>query len=107
MKIPAFVRDMNRKQRKMLQSILFASALYVLAMLIPARNVLRLVLFLLPYGNRMTKCDTPVGCHGIPAQKLVCHNTVTIPVRVTKSRRLFFPGNRKDFFIDNVYANSL
>ena len=46
-------------------------------------------LFLLSYWNRKTECDIPVGCHSIPAQKLVCYNTITIPVRVTKKETAF------------------
>ena len=36
----------------------------------------------------MTKSDCPVDSQGEPAQKLVTHSTLTIPVRVTKENRI-------------------
>ncbi len=49
-KMPRFIQEMNRRQKKQLTGILLGVALYVLALLIPAEGVLRLILFLLPYG---------------------------------------------------------
>ena len=49
MKVPAFVREMNRKQRRSLYSILAAAALYVVALLLPLKGVLLLIAYLIPY----------------------------------------------------------
>ena len=49
MKVPAFVREMNRKQRRSLYSILAAAALYVIALLLPLKGVLLLIAYLIPY----------------------------------------------------------
>ena len=50
MKIPGFVSDMNRKQKKSLYRILLAALVFIIALLIPAKGVLELLLFLIPYG---------------------------------------------------------
>ena len=49
MKIPAFVREMNKKQRRSLISILVAAALYIVAILLPLKGVFLLIAFLIPY----------------------------------------------------------
>lgn len=48
--IPAFVRELNRKQKRMLWGILTAAVLYIAALLIPSQGLIRLILFLLPYA---------------------------------------------------------
>ncbi len=50
MKLPRFVAEMNKKQRKQLYSILAAAILYVIAILVPLKGWWRLPLFLLPYA---------------------------------------------------------
>ena len=37
-------------------------------------------------GNRITQSDCPVDSQGVPVQKLVHHNTLTIPIRVTHKK---------------------
>ena len=49
MKIPAFVREMSRKQRRSLVSILAATAAYIVAMLLPLKGAFQLIAFLIPY----------------------------------------------------------
>jgi len=50
MRLPGFVRDMNRKQRRQLRTILLGAALYLAALLVPAGGWLKLAIFLLPYA---------------------------------------------------------
>ena len=50
MKAPAFVRDMNRKQKRMFCRIILAALLYAVALLIPAKGVVKLLIFLVPYA---------------------------------------------------------
>ena len=50
MKMPAFVCEMNRKQKRSLLMILISAALYIAALLIPSEGWLRALIFLAPYG---------------------------------------------------------
>ena len=50
MKMPEFVRNMTRKQKRQLRDILMAAALYIVALLLPLNGVWRLIAFLVPYG---------------------------------------------------------
>ena len=50
MKAPAFVQNMNRKQRRSLYTILAAAALFVVALLLPVEGVWELLAYLIPYG---------------------------------------------------------
>ena len=48
--MPAFVCEMNRKQKRSLLMILISAALYIAALLIPSEGWLRALIFLAPYG---------------------------------------------------------
>ena len=50
MKAPAFVQNMNRKQKRSLYTILAAAALFVVALLLPVEGVWELLIYLIPYG---------------------------------------------------------
>ena len=50
MKAPAFVHNMNRKQKRSLYTILAAAALFVVALLLPVEGVWELLIYLIPYG---------------------------------------------------------
>ena len=50
MKAPAFVQNMNRKQRRSLYTILAAAALFVVALLLPVEGIWELLIYLIPYG---------------------------------------------------------
>ena len=50
MKAPAFVQNMNRKQKRSLYTILAAAALFVVALLLPVEGVWELLVYLIPYG---------------------------------------------------------
>ena len=50
MKAPAFVQNMNRKQKRSLYTILAAAALFVVALLLPVVGVWELLIYLIPYG---------------------------------------------------------
>ena len=50
MKAPAFVQNMNRKQRRSLCTILAAAALFVVALLLPVEGIWELLIYLIPYG---------------------------------------------------------
>ncbi len=50
MKAPAFVQNMNRKQRRSLYTILAAAALFIVALLLPVEGVWELLIYLIPYG---------------------------------------------------------
>ena len=50
MKAPAFVQNMNRKQKRSLCTILIAAALFVVALLLPVEGIWELLIYLIPYG---------------------------------------------------------
>ncbi len=50
MKMPEFVRNMTRKQKRQLRDILIAAALYIVALALPLNGVWQLIAFLVPYG---------------------------------------------------------
>ena len=50
MKAPAFVQNMNRKQKRSLYTILIAAALFIVALLLPVEGVWELLIYLIPYG---------------------------------------------------------
>ena len=50
MKAPAFVQNMNRKQKRSLYTILAAAVLFVIALLLPVEGVWELLIYLIPYG---------------------------------------------------------
>ncbi len=50
MKMPGFVRDMTRKQRRQLRDILIAAALYIAALLLSFTGIWKLTAFVIPYG---------------------------------------------------------
>ena len=50
MKAPAFVQNMNRKQKRSLCTILIAAALFVVALMLPVEGVWELMIYLIPYG---------------------------------------------------------
>ena len=50
MKMPEFVRNMTRKQKRQLRDILIAAALYIVALVLPLNGVWQLIAFLVPYG---------------------------------------------------------
>jgi len=49
-KLPAFVQEMNRKQKKALRTILISAVLYIAALLIPSDGWLRALIFAVPYA---------------------------------------------------------
>lgn len=50
MKMPAFVREMNRKQRESLRRIALSAAVYIAALLLPLTGIPRFALFLAAYA---------------------------------------------------------
>ena len=50
MKMPEFVRNMTRKQKRQLRDILIAAALYIAALALPLNGVWQLIAFLVLYG---------------------------------------------------------
>ena len=50
MKAPAFVQNMNRKQKRSLYTILIAAALFIVALLLPVEGIWELLIYLIPYG---------------------------------------------------------
>ena len=50
MKMPEFVRNMTRKQKRQLRDILIAAALYIVALVLPLNGIWKLVAYLAPYG---------------------------------------------------------
>ena len=50
MKAPAFVQNMNRKQKRSLYTILIAAALFIVALLLPVEGIWELLVYLIPYG---------------------------------------------------------
>ena len=50
MTAPAVVQSMNRKQKRSLDTILIAAALFIVALLLPVEGIWELLIYLIPYG---------------------------------------------------------